>query len=94
MPRWETGGVFMRVRLHILLTVLALVIMGAWVVWTAIENGRDSHDLWHNPARHREWEEHLIKRGIAKRGPDGNLVPGPALKPAESNSDTTHGYLQ
>jgi hypothetical protein len=70
----------LRIRLPTLLTVLALGLTGAWVGWTMVENGRDSHDMWNNPARYGELEEHLIKTGKAKRGPDGELRPIPKVE--------------
>ena len=70
----------LRYKLRTLMIVLAVASAVLAIPWVMIENGRDSHDLWHNPARYRELEEHLVDRGVAKRGPNGELRPTPRAK--------------
>jgi hypothetical protein len=62
-----------RYKLRTLLIVLALGPPVIAVPCLIVKNSRDTYDLWHNPARYHELEEHLIKRGVCRRGADGEL---------------------
>jgi hypothetical protein len=79
-----------RYRLRTLLILLAIappVLAGAWYVHQAIELGRDEYDLFHNPARYGELEQRLIDKGIATRGPGGELCGTPKFLNELRNKD-------
>jgi hypothetical protein len=64
--------------LLILLAVGPLVLAVAWFVFQSFKAHQDIEDMWRNPARYSELEGYLIKKGVAKRGPNNELQPVPA----------------